>query len=608
MSAGPGPAAGSGDESLKPGNGGEAAEAPPGDRLSELRALLLAAEHQQVVQIQERLDDPRTRAEDVSRVLTEAVAIRSGQDHSLTDSLLPTVEEAIGISVKRHPEVLADGLFPVMGPAIRKSIAATLADMLETLNQALGQSFSKKGLQWRLESWRTGKPFSEIVLLRTLLYRVEQVFLIHRKTGLLLAHVSADGANVQDADMVSGMLTAIRDFVRDSFGGAETDTLDAFRVGERAVWVEQGPDAALAGVVQGNPPRELRAVFAETIEKIHRDMARDLEEFEGDAAPFEKCRGDLEACLKSQRQPGEAGATRAKGARRYAPLIASLAVILAAAGLWTWTTVRRDRRWGRYLEKLAAQPGIAVTASGRRDGKFFVKGLRDPLARDPGALLASEKLRREDVVASWKPYQALDDEIVAARARSALAAPATVRLRADNGVLFAAGAAPHRWIEEARALARTIPGVSRYDDRDLADADQKALDSALQALEARRIFFARGSSDLAASESAKIAAAAREIAALPALGSAAGKEVRVEVVGRGDSEGSDEANLALSRRRAEGVLAVLRARLPSAPLAATGVGSAEPLAPERTEEEKQLNRSVSFRGVIAGPRAPEAAR
>ena len=58
--------------------------------------------------------------------------------------------------------------------------------------------------------------------------------------------------------MVSGMLTAIRDFVQDSFGGKESEGLDAFQVGQFTIWVEQGPLAVLAGVIRGNPPRELR--------------------------------------------------------------------------------------------------------------------------------------------------------------------------------------------------------------------------------------------------------------------------------------------------------------------------------------------------------------
>jgi OOP family OmpA-OmpF porin len=579
------------DDAVKP-------EPAADDPLSELRGLLLAADEAEVVRLQQRLEDPQSRAEDVSRVLPEAITIRSQEDRQLTDALMPTVEEAIVRSVRRNPEVLVDALFPVMGPAIRKSISSTLAEMLESLNTTLGQGFSAQGFKWRLEGWRTGKSFSEVVLLRTLLFRVEQVFLIHRKTGLLLQHVSAGGAGVQDTDMISGMLTAIRDFVHDSFGGMEADGLRAFQVGQFSVWVEQGPLAIVAGVIRGNPPRELRGVFTEAIEKIHHDQAHALSEFEGDAAPFERSREDLEACLKTQQHPGAAGVPGARGKRSRRPLWAALAVVLAALGLLAFFSVRRTRRWDGYLAKLGAQPGIVVSAAGRRDGKFFVTGLRDPLAADPAALLPASSLRREDVRGTWKPFQSLEPELIAARARSLLEAPGSVTLRVQDGALLATGAAPHAWIAEAGSRWRSVPGVARFDDRGLTDTDSTSFDAARAALEGKLILFARGSSELTPGETAKLADVARDLSRMPALAAAAGREFRGEVVGRGDSEGTNETNLALSRRRAERVLAVLREEgLETQNMAVAGVGATQPLRQERTEEDKQLNRSVSFRIV-----------
>ena len=150
----------------------------------------------------------------------------------LTRALAPSVEEAITASVRRDPRPLADALFPVIGPAIRKAIAHTLAAMMESLNRTVEHSVSWRAVQWRWTAFRTGKPFAEIVLLNTLQYRVEQVFLIHAETGLLLQHVSPDPRASQDADQISAMLTAIRDFARDSFRVGGGDTLDALRVGE----------------------------------------------------------------------------------------------------------------------------------------------------------------------------------------------------------------------------------------------------------------------------------------------------------------------------------------------------------------------------------------
>jgi OOP family OmpA-OmpF porin len=576
------------------------------DPLDELRSLLAAAPKEDVARIHHRLNDPETRAEDVSRVLAEAVALRSAQDTLLTDALLPSVEEAIVRSVRRDPQTLVDALFPVMGPAIRKSIASTLAAMLQSLNETLTEGFSAQGLKWRLEAWRTGKPFAEIVLLRSLVFRVEQVFLIHRKSGLLLQHVSANPGAVQDADMVSGMLTAIRDFARDSFGGIDASALDSFQVGDLTVWVEQGPLAILAGVIRGNPPQDLKAVFAETIEKIHRAQAGDLEKFEGNAAPFERSRPLLESCLKVQRRPaaGKTGVPR----RAITALKVALAVALFGIALAAFFSVRRNRRWNDYLARVAATPGLVVASSERRGGKLYVNGLRDPLAADPATLLAPARLGQEDVVATWRPYQALDPELVLARAKHVLEPPATAALAMRGGVLAATGAAPHEWIADAKRQSRALPGVTRFEDSGLVDADRRELEALGRTIEGRLFFFSPGSAELSASETAKLAAAA-DLARLPAASAAAGRPSRVEVIGRGDSEGTEGINRPLSRQRAERVLAALRAQgIGSANIATVGVGSEKPLREEKTEEDKQYNRSVSFRVVPDGSAAGEAPR
>lgn len=593
------------DDPAGRGNGNESADpssVPPPDELKELRRLLFVAEEAQVSKIQERLDDPEIHAEDVGSVLPEAIALRTARDDKLARALQPTVEDAILTSVRRDPQVLVDALFPVMGPAIRKAIASALASMLESFNETLERSFTAQGVRWRLEAWRTGKPVAEVILLRTLVYRVEQVFLIHRKTGLLLQHVSATAAGVGDADMIAGMLTAIRDFVQDSFGGKEGESLDTFQVGELSVWVEQGPLAALAAVIRGNAPKDLRGVFTNAIEKIHLESARELQAFEGDASPFERSRPHLEACLKGERQKKADRAPRDRTGRAVRFLRAAFALALVAVGIWAFFAVRRNRRWDAYLGRLASEPGIVVTAEGRQGGRFFVKGLRDPLAADPVAMLAAADLSSRKVASEWKPYQALAPELIAKRARYVLEAPATVTLSARDGALVAAGSAPRSWIEQARGRSRAIAGIVRYDDSALTDEDAGRLDELRKRIEGRVLLFARGSSELPPAESAKLRDTAKDVEEVARLAAAVGSPVRIEVVGRGDSIGTEEANLALSRRRAERVAAELSPPGGGAlTFAADGVGSARPLRPEVTENDREWNRSVSFHLVLGEP-------
>lgn len=143
------------------------------DEFTLVRHLLLDSEQTKLSELQERWDNPRLHAQSLSRVLPEAIILRSLQDKVLAKALVPTIEEAIRLSVKKDFKVLANALFPVIGPAIRKAIGSALSAMTQSLDQTLTHSLSPESFKWRLEARQTGKSFAEVVLLRTLLYRVE---------------------------------------------------------------------------------------------------------------------------------------------------------------------------------------------------------------------------------------------------------------------------------------------------------------------------------------------------------------------------------------------------------------------------------------------------
>ena len=145
--------------------------------LDELRNLLVGPEQIQIGRLKQRLDDPGLHAEDVSRVLAEAIALRSSRDDQVAKALEPSIEETLKASVRRNPKPLVEALFPVMGPAIGKAIFSAVRGMIQSLNQFFENNLSLQGVKWRLEAFRTKKPFPEIVSRHTLLYQVEHVFL-----------------------------------------------------------------------------------------------------------------------------------------------------------------------------------------------------------------------------------------------------------------------------------------------------------------------------------------------------------------------------------------------------------------------------------------------
>jgi OOP family OmpA-OmpF porin len=566
------------------------------DSLGELRRLLIGPEQQEINELRERLAHQESLLpEDVSRVLPEAVTLRAGRDKKVTEALLPTVEEAIGISVKKNPQTLIDALFPVMGPAIRKAIAEALSGMTQAMNKSLEHSLTPQGLRWRLEARRTGKSFAEVVMLHTLLYRVEQVFLIHKETGLMLQHVVAGSSGVQDADMVSGMLTAIQDFVQDSFSVEEGGALDTLQVGELAVWIERGPRAVLAAVIRGNAPQELRETFQKTLEQIHSEFARELETFEGDAAPFEPSRKYLEACLHAQYAEG-----RSKAKKRVTPIRVIAALLLIAVLVFGFFYVRSRWRWGNYLARLKSEPGIVITDAERRWGGYSIAGLRDPMAADPQALLGEAKLDPSDVESHWEPYHSLTPQFVLHRAEALLNPPQSVTFRVENNTLYASGTAKHQWIVETRRLVRVIPGLDRFDETILVDTNLQEALTVKSRIENRVIRFVLDTTELAPGQGDELQALSADIKNLYELAPAAGKKMGVEVVGHTDQLGTEETNQLLSRDRAEVVRLRLAALLGDVfQVSANGAGATQPVREEQTEEDKEANRSVTVRITLA---------
>lgn len=524
------------------------------DELSELRGLLLAPEQTQLSTLQERLDNPARYAEDVSRVLPDAFTLSLNRSKKLANALTPTVEEAIGTSVKKNPQRLVDAIFPVMGPAIRKAIAAAFSEMVQSLNQTLEYSVSLKGLKWRFEALRTGKSFAEVVLSHTLRYRVEQVFLIHRETGLLLQHVEAGVAAVQDVDLVSGMLTAIQDFVHDSFGAEKSDALDSMQVGELTVWIERGSQAVLAAVFRGNAPNDLRRVMQDALDSIHAGQREALEEFSGDTTAFAASRPHLESCLQMQ--------TESVTRKKPSPILAAaIALIVLALGLWMFFSIRESRRWNDYLSRLNAEPGLVIVSTEKRGGKYHITGLRDPMAADPAVFMAASKVDPNDVTSRWEAYQSSHPDFIMARAKNLLAVPDGVSLSFEDSALVARGLASHEWIVQARRLATIIPGVARFGEEGLVDRDlaRSEMESIKREIEQRAIAFALGSAELTPDMREELGRLVPAIHRLRLLAGSQGVTMRVEVWGHADQSGSQEINDRLIAARAEQVVSALAA-------------------------------------------------
>ena len=559
--------------------------------LDELRHLILAPELEALERLHHRVASPESRTEDVSTVVAEAIQRRrdAGGDEALSDALAPTIETALRESVRKDPSTMADALFPVMGPAIRRSILETLRSYIESFNKIMDQSLSLQGLKWRLEGLRTGRSFTEVVFLHSLVFRVEQVFLIHKKTGLSLGHIAAPAVAMEDPSLVSGMLSAIQDFVRDSFHTSAGQAIERMNVGDLEVWVEAGPYAILATVIRGVAPRALRDRMAEALENIHREYSGELDRFNGDTAVFTLVNKQLNRCLEMQYKE------EAKP-KSFAYAWAAMVLIVLVLGGWTGWRVWQKQRWEAVVETLRQQPGLVITSLSREHGKFVIRGLRDPLAVEPSQIVKSAGLKEGDAEFHLGAYYALDDAIVQQRATKMLAPPAGTVLSVTDGVLYLAGQPPVVWLKEMSARALLVPGIRSIDLSGPFSAERVAFDQARDKIQGALIKFSLASAVLSPNALAEIASLLPQLKqVLNAPAELHGKAI-LEIIGHSDNTGAEATNQTLSQRRAEQVAGELT-RLGCSPgsLHVRGVATAEPLQVGDNEFARQLNRSVTIR-------------
>lgn len=584
------------------GNGGGRrgdGAAPPagverGSDFATLRQLLIGPEQNRLEELANELHQRHISAADLAEHLPEAIVLRGKRDRQIGRALAPTVETALRESIRRNPREIATAIFPILGPAIRKAIAETMSALVRSINSAVEHSLSPRGIKWRIESWRTGVPYAQVVIRHALVYRVEQAFLIHAETGLLLAHATAPGLQVPDADLISGMLTAIQDFVRDSFRPGEGATLRTFSVGEHTVQVEAGPLALLALVIRGQAPEAVLRKQQDTLETIHLQFAAALADYSGDTSQFASVHPLLEECLETVVDTAQHRRGRLLWLRWAIPVAAAaIALIVVRA--------QSNARFERAVALLDNEPGLVVIDARRGWREWKVSGLRDPQARPPQVVLAGAGLLPRNLLGRWEPYLSLDSGVVLMRARQLWELSPATLLSLSVDTIRVAGELP---LASLGMIGRgnLPPGVRDVAFENATLTLPPHLDSIRAELQANRVLFAPGEAVALARERARTRAIADRFRLLADSVTAHAGDITLTLIGRTDPTGTDETNQALAQWRVDHVAAIFASagirtdRVRGEPLA-----TARPLPAADSVVQARINRSVSFEIEVFTP-------
>jgi len=600
------------------------APTPDDEELDQLRRIILGREIDGLENIHRQMSDREERIQTLSRIITEAIRLRVLRDDELVGVLKPTVDNIVRNSVRSNPNDLADNLFPVIGPAIRRSISESIRGMLQDFSRTLEKSVSLTGLKWRLEAARTGKPFSEVVLLKTLEYQVEQIFVIHAETGIPIIHMVNPDAHetVKDPDQVAAMLTAIQHFVNDSFAQGELNNLE---FGDRNIFVTRAPKVYLACVIRGQAPSNIRIDMQTALELLVMECAAELDSFKGDVKPFTKARHNFEALLTSRfKDENKKLSLRAK-----MPLIILLALIIGTGGFLGYKQYETNQLEAMVYKKLSIPGLVPLTVTPKLLGRWDIVCLKDELVPPQDRELIYGGLMEDQFRIRYLPYVSQDGQIVYQRLNQILdqkgQRPEGLEedFDSDNNILYLSGSAPINWFfsnyerllnvpslnrldlsgltfeypdnkvsanltngimkfkgeasvvwrENVREQVLKMPGISAVDLQNVNDdTDTLKLKALMSEINGTIILFPVNKAQPVGQDEVKLETAAKKLAELEELATSMDLAASLIVYGHADSTGNQRTNYELSQERAKTLAARLYAEQCRIPISLYGMG------------------------------------
>jgi outer membrane protein OmpA-like peptidoglycan-associated protein len=269
---------------------------------------------------------------------------------------------------------LFDLIYPLVGRVVAAKIAEAFNAMVNYINDRLESSFSLAMWKCRLKSFKTGIPLAEIILRESLPYYIDEIFLITKKSSLLLCHVSRKDEKSIDKDLVGGMLSAINDFLKTSFRGGGSGA-SGIQFGEYRIMIFESVYFYAALVVYGSPAMEFMRAVDDVMGDIHATYRSQLKNFTGSMAGLEGIERPLRELMAATNHAGYAG--KEKSLKKVKILGIALAVLCVAAFAWWGFSAirgwRLEKRIAGHIERVmpAFSSDVTVDVDG---GTATVRG------------------------------------------------------------------------------------------------------------------------------------------------------------------------------------------------------------------------------------------
>lgn len=285
----------------------------------------------------------------VSETLDEALRKAEISKHEeLTRSIAPLVVTTIKTELRNSQDEMVEALYPITGRLVKAYVASAIKDLNAQMNRRIEQN----PIMLRLQSLTTGRSVAELALAGSQNFELEELFLIRRGTGELVAHWPDDGKSGRE-QLMSGVLAAVNEVANEAFA-ADQSSMREIDLGDANVYLRGSPLYLLAARCTGTAPagidQVLDTAFLSAIER--QNEIADLPAEQAEAAQAETLNGMGKELLQRIAEQKEA-LSRPSGNPLKAIALAILLPLIAWIG-WNFYNDYTNSRTREVAQEVVA--------------------------------------------------------------------------------------------------------------------------------------------------------------------------------------------------------------------------------------------------------------
>jgi len=417
-----------------------------------------------------------------------AVAMRKPVEYSLED-------------LRRRPRRAAELLAPVMDAALVEHRRHRVARMEDHWWKWMAVLVNPRLWPLSLKALWQGEPVWDYMERSSEWFQVVEAVLVESGTNVLLGSADAPWRRSARRERPLADFLSVPASEADADDLAEAEAEDS---SNSRVMVLVGVHCRLAVRVYGHPPAKLRPALQLLCQEADRMLERAQLDTGSRAAMIERL---LQRALMKHTPATSPWTVQTAIALGSITAIAIVALVTYYA--------QQERAWQQAVRAFSEEPGFQIVGESTSWGKRELRGLRDPLARDPQVLLKQLDIDPDEVVLKFKAYVSAEEPFMKARK----------------------AAGPHAIMAASPKAEGTEPNADK----------EASTERLMEVLESTHLTFQAGSNELAGSSAEKLTFIADQLQHLERVAAAGSGVLTAELVVRRSSTSTDESLWQLRR-------------------------------------------------------------